>query len=63
MLASGGLSNLYDRIAYGYVIDFIEFAFVRFAIFNVADSFASIGAVLLIIYLLFFWGRSKKKLS
>ena len=49
MLASGGLSNLYDRIAYGYVIDFIEFAFVRFAIFNLADAAICAGAALAVL--------------
>ena len=62
-LIGGAAGNIIDRFALGYVRDMIQFTFVDFAIFNVADSFASIGAVLLIIYLLFFWGRSKKKLS
>ena len=62
-LIGGAIGNIIDRFALGYVRDMIQFTFVDFAIFNVADSFASIGAVLLIIYLLFFWGRSKKKLS
>ena len=46
MLAAGGLSNLYDRVFYGYVVDFIEFAFVRFAVFNAADVGVCIGAAL-----------------
>ena len=40
-----------DRIALGYVIDFIQFDFIDFPIFNVADSFISIGAVIMLIYL------------
>ena len=36
-LLGGGLGNCADRLIYGFVIDFIEFRFVRFAIFNVAD--------------------------
>ncbi len=44
MIAGGGLGNLYDRIAYGYVTDFIELLFVRFAVFNVADVFICLGA-------------------
>lgn len=46
MVIGGGASNLFDRICYGHVIDFIEPAFVRFAVFNVADVFICIGAVL-----------------
>ena len=44
MIVSGGIGNMIDRIAMGHVIDFIEFAFVDFATFNVADSFVCIGA-------------------
>ncbi len=46
MVAAGGIGNLIDRIALGYVIDFIEFTFVRFAVFNVADICVSMGAAL-----------------
>ena len=60
-LIGGAIGNVIDRFALGYVRDMIQFTFVDFAIFNVADSFASIGAVLLIIYLLFFFQRSEKK--
>ena len=62
-LVGGAIGNIIDRFALGYVRDMIQFTFVDFAIFNVADSFASIGAVLLIVYLIFFWDKSKKKLS
>ena len=33
---------------------------MNFAVFNVADSFVSIGAVLLGVYLLFYWDKGKK---
>ena len=46
MIVGGGLGNLYDRIAYGYVIDFIDLQFVRFAIFNLADVAICLGAVI-----------------
>ena len=35
-----------DRLLLGYVIDFIEVLFVRFAIFNVADIAITLGCVL-----------------
>ena len=37
LLIGGAAGNLFDRIAYGGVIDFIETAFIRFPVFNVAD--------------------------
>lgn len=46
MIVGGGLGNLYDRIAYGYVIDFIDLQFVRFAVFNLADVAICLGAVI-----------------
>ena len=52
LIAGGGLSNLYDRLRWGCVIDFLEPAFVRFAIFNVADMCICCGAALAFIALL-----------
>ena len=44
LIAGGGLGNLYDRLAMGGVADFIELAFMRFAVFNVADICICAGA-------------------
>ena len=52
MVLSGGIGNLIDRMTRGYVVDFFEFQFVRFAIFNVADICITVGACLLFIALL-----------
>ena len=41
-----------DRFATGFVPDMIEVLFVRFAIFNVADSFLCIGCALTALSLL-----------
>ena len=49
LIVGGGLGNLYDRIAYGCVIDFLELAFVRFAVFNVADVCICAGAALAVL--------------
>ena len=48
----GGLSNVADRLIYGYVIDFIELLFIRFAVFNMADMMVTTGAALCAIGLL-----------
>ena len=50
-IVGGGIGNMIDRIALGYVIDFLHFKAIDFPIFNVADSFVCIGGVLFAIYL------------
>jgi signal peptidase II len=52
MLIAGGIGNMIDRLALGYVVDFIDFRLIDFAIFNGADSFVCVGAGLLILALL-----------
>ena len=51
LILGGAIGNLYDRISYGYVIDFIYLHFAEFywPAFNVADSAISVG-VLLFLY-------------
>ena len=51
LILGGAIGNLYDRISYGYVIDFIYIHFAEFywPAFNVADSAISLG-VLLFLY-------------
>ena len=49
LLAGGALGNLYDRLVYGAVIDFIELTFVQFAVFNLADICICVGAGLTIL--------------
>lgn len=52
ILISGGFGNLIDRIFRGYVVDYIDFLFVKFAVFNFADMLVTVGAFLLGIYLI-----------
>ena len=50
-ILGGTMGNLYDRIAYGYVIDFLDFYFKQwhYATFNLADSAICAGAIMLVI--------------
>jgi signal peptidase II len=46
LIIAGALGNLVDRLMFGYVIDYVLFhtATWSFAVFNLADSFITIGA-------------------
>ena len=60
LILGGAIGNLYDRIHFHYVVDFLEVTIVRYhwPDFNVADSCISIGAVLLLLELL--WPKPKQ---
>ena len=53
-ILGGALGNLVDRLAYGYVIDFVDFHYGdwHYPAFNLADSAITVGVVLLIIGML-----------
>jgi signal peptidase II len=61
MITGGALGNFIDRAITGYVVDIFELKFMNFAIFNVADSFVSVGAVLFCIYILFIHDKEAAK--
>ena len=48
-ILGGSIGNGIDRIKNGYVIDFINFKFIDFPIFNIADIAINIGVLILII--------------
>lgn len=50
LIFAGGVGNLIDRVFQGYVIDYFEFLFMDFAIFNVADVYVCVGVGLYAIY-------------
>lgn len=44
-ILSGGIGNLIDRIAYGYVVDFIDISFNPY-VFNLADVYVTMGIIM-----------------
>ncbi len=53
LLLGGLFGNLIDRVALGYVRDFIHLDFMSFPVFNIADVALTCGCVAFIIYVLF----------
>ncbi|NBW31470.1 MAG: signal peptidase II [bacterium] len=51
LLIGGAIGNLIDRLAFGYVLDFIDIGFgsLRFWTFNVADAGISLGIMILLV--------------
>ncbi len=55
-IIGGAIGNAIDRIAFGYVIDFIDVGIPHWPyVFNIADSAVSVSVTLMIVYLLFFY--------
>ncbi|MBN3906964.1 MAG: lipoprotein signal peptidase [Nostoc sp. NMS1] len=49
LILGGAMGNGIDRFVLGHVVDFLDFRLISFPVFNVADSFISIGIVFLLI--------------
>ncbi len=57
LLISGAIGNFIDRCLHDYVIDFFYFKFIDFPVFNVADIYVSIAAVLLVLLFCFYYNE------
>ncbi len=53
MIVSGAVGNIIDRIFRGYVVDFFDFAFMDWYVFNVADIYVVLGVIWLMFLMLF----------
>ena len=51
-MLAGAIGNIIDKIFRGFVVDFLEFEFVNFPVFNVADIFVTVGAVIVAVAIL-----------
>lgn len=55
LVSSGAVGNMIDRISQGYVVDFLYFKLIDFPIFNMADCYVTIGALCLVLLILFYY--------
>ena len=60
LIVAGGIGNMIDRLAMGYVVDFIDVSpLFNFAVFNFADCCVTVGAAVMAVYVLFFLDEKK----
>jgi len=52
LIIAGGIGNFIDRMRQGFVVDMFQLDFINFAIFNVADSYLTIGVMVLVVMML-----------
>lgn len=50
LIVAGGIGNLIDRVIRGEVVDFIDVRIINFAVFNIADICAVLGALGLLLF-------------
>ena len=63
LIIAGALGNLFDRVFYGEVVDFIHIklgSIWEWYIFNIADTSVSIGMILFLIHSFYFQDESKE---
>ncbi len=54
LILGGAIGNMIDRVFLGYVVDFLEFTFIDFPVFNIADVCIVVGTFMMAAYILFF---------
>ena len=52
-LAGGGISNVCDRIKFGFVVDYIDFTLINYPVFNLADICVVLSCIFIFIKILF----------
>ena len=53
IILAGAIGNMIDRIVRGYVVDFFEFTFFEWPVFNMADIYVVIGTVVMAVLVMF----------
>lgn len=49
LVLAGAVGNAIDRVAFGYVTDYLQTLFVSFPVFNIADIVLTVGVTLLLV--------------
>jgi signal peptidase II len=52
LFIAGGLGNFIDRVRLGYVVDMFHLDFINFPVFNVADSYLTVGVLVLFVWMM-----------
>ena len=52
LVIAGGLGNFIDRVRLGYVVDMFHLDFINFPVFNVADSYLTVGVLFLFVWMM-----------
>ncbi len=53
LILAGAIGNVIDRLFRGYVVDFFEFTFIEWPVFNMADIYVVVGTIVMAILVLF----------
>ena len=53
LILAGAFGNVIDRLFRGYVVDFFEFTFIDWPVFNVADIYVVVGTIIFAFLILF----------
>ena len=53
LILAGAVGNVIDRVIRGYVVDFFEFTFISFPVFNMADIYVVVGAIAMALIMIF----------
>ena len=60
LILSGAVGNIIDWALRGYVVDFFEFTFIKWPVFNMADIYVVVGTIVMAVIIMFFMKDEKE---
>ena len=60
LILSGAVGNIIYRALRGYVVDFFEFTFIKWPVFNMADIYVVVGTIVMAVIIMFFMKDEKE---